>query len=173
MDGTGTDIHTERVAAYETPFGKGFFICRGKIVTRIFLPGLYSGNDPVPEPDGFQKKIAKQLSGAFLGIQPAVSLNILEMDGLSEFFRAVLLEVHRISSGKTQTYSETALKAGHPKAARAVGRVMANNRFPLVIPCHRVVASKDPGGYQGTVEMKLFLLEKERKTCQFAPNVLL
>jgi methylated-DNA-[protein]-cysteine S-methyltransferase len=62
------------------------------------------------------------------------------------------------------SYGELAAKAGYPRAARAVGSVMSSNRFPIVIPCHRVVAAGEkPGGYtspQG-VGMKLRLLALE------------
>ena len=57
------------------------------------------------------------------------------------FQRRVLDCCRRIPYGQTQSYAELAIAAGSPGAARAVGRTMATNPIPLVIPCHRVVGS--------------------------------
>lgn len=85
-----------------------------------------------------------------------------DTSGLSEFTRRVLGICVRISPGQTLTYGELARKAGNPKAARAVGQVMAKNRFPLLIPCHRVVRSNgNPGGFGGGRNMKQKLLAME------------
>lgn len=59
----------------------------------------------------------------------------------SEFQRKVQRACQKIPRGEVLSYGELAAAAGSPGAARAVGSVMRNNRFPLVIPCHRVVAS--------------------------------
>jgi methylated-DNA-[protein]-cysteine S-methyltransferase len=51
---------------------------------------------------------------------------------------------------------------GKPSAARAVGRALATNPFPIIIPCHRAVRSDGSlGGYQGGLAMKRALLEME------------
>lgn len=66
----------------------------------------------------------------------------------TDFQRRVAQLTRRIRYGKTLTYGELAEKAGHPRAARAVGTIMSSNRFPIIIPCHRVVASGGKlGGY--------------------------
>jgi O-6-methylguanine DNA methyltransferase len=60
------------------------------------------------------------------------------------------------------TYSELATAVGRPRAARAVGQVMANNPFALLIPCHRVVGSGHAlHGFGGGLAMKEWLLEQE------------
>ena len=64
------------------------------------------------------------------------------------FQQRVIAACRRIPWGKTLSYSELALRAGSPNAARAVGNVMAHNRIPLIVPCHRVVgASGALGGF--------------------------
>jgi methylated-DNA-[protein]-cysteine S-methyltransferase len=63
------------------------------------------------------------------------------LDHLSPFQRRVAAACRAIPRGRTRTYGELAVKAGAPGAARAVGQVMAGNRTPLIVPCHRVVAA--------------------------------
>jgi methylated-DNA-[protein]-cysteine S-methyltransferase len=84
----------------------------------------------------------------------------------TDFQTRVLKVVRRIPFGKTISYGRLAEKAGYPRAARAVGSVMSSNRFPIVIPCHRVVAAGGkPGGYtspQGTgLKLRLLALESQ------------
>ena len=82
-------------------------------------------------------------------------------------FRAnVISRCRKIPYGTTATYGDLAAAAGSPGAARAVGRCMATNRIPLVIPCHRVVpASGGPGPFTapGGTEMKRRLLAMEAR----------
>ncbi len=86
----------------------------------------------------------------------------IDWDGVSAFRRAVLEETARIPAGETRSYGWLAQKVGNPRAARAVGRVMATNPLPLVVPCHRVVASDGSlHGYGGGLEMKAALLKAE------------
>jgi len=74
-----------------------------------------------------------------------------------------------IPRGRTLTYGEVAKRAGSPGAARAVGQAMRSNPIPLIVPCHRVVATNGLGGYAGTdrsadarCKRKAGLLELER-----------
>jgi len=82
----------------------------------------------------------------------------------TNFQKAILKTVKRIPYGKTLSYGEVAAKAGYPRAARAVGSVMASNRTPIIVPCHRVVASGQKiGGFstpQGIL-LKRRMLELE------------
>ena len=59
----------------------------------------------------------------------------------SSFRKAVTTACRRVRCGEMITYGELARQAGHAGAARAVGRVMATNPLPVIVPCHRVVAS--------------------------------
>ncbi len=64
--------------------------------------------------------------------------------------------------GHVVTYGELAALAGYPNAARAVGTAMAKNRIPIIIPCHRVIATGGKlGGYGGGLGLKRTLLEIE------------
>ena len=82
--------------------------------------------------------------------------------GLSEFARTVLDTLSRVPRGQMVSYGWLAARAGRPKAARAVGRIMAQNPFPLVIPCHRVVGATGAlTGFGPGLDMKRYLLERE------------
>jgi len=81
------------------------------------------------------------------------------------FQQAVIERCRRIPPGQTLSYGELARAVGHPGAARAVGSVMATNRFPLIVPCHRVVAAGGGlGGYSAPdgIRMKQRLLALEQ-----------
>ena len=71
----------------------------------------------------------------------------LELDWCTPFQRAVTNALRAVPYGETVTYGELAARAGFPKAQRAAGSFCANNRFAIVVPCHRVVASGSLGGF--------------------------
>lgn len=89
------------------------------------------------------------------------------------FQRRVVDRCRKIRFGQTMTYGQLARAAGSPAAARAVGNVMATNRTPLVVPCHRVVASSGGlGGYSaaGGTRTKLRMLEMEAALDAASPS---
>jgi methylated-DNA-[protein]-cysteine S-methyltransferase len=70
----------------------------------------------------------------------------LDMAGLSPFSQKVYRALRRVGRGHTVSYGELARSIGTPGAARAVGRAMASNPFPIVVPCHRVLAGGGKAG---------------------------
>ncbi len=79
----------------------------------------------------------------------------IDQQHLTPFGRRVVAACRRIGWGEVTSYGELAAKCRASGAARAVGSVMARNRFPLVVPCHRVLAAggllggySAPGGLQ-------------------------
>ena len=68
------------------------------------------------------------------------------LEHLSMFSRRVVRLCREVRYGETIEYGQLARRAGSPAGARAVGRVMALNRLPLIVPCHRVVSA---GGRMG------------------------
>ena len=89
---------------------------------------------------------------------------VVDLDDRTDFQRLVLDQCRKIPRGTVRTYAELARLAGHAGAARAVGNVMATNRVPLVIPCHRVIGSGGKlGGFSAPqgLAMKVRLLEME------------
>ncbi|MEX2188837.1 MAG: methylated-DNA--[protein]-cysteine S-methyltransferase [Pirellulales bacterium] len=88
----------------------------------------------------------------------------IDVSHLTPFERSVVQACRAIPYGETKSYGELATKVGRDGAARAVGRVMATNRFPLVVPCHRVLAAGGGlGGYSAPqgLSMKRKLLAME------------
>jgi len=85
----------------------------------------------------------------------------LDLSHLSPFQQKVLRETQKIRYGSTVTYSELAKNIA--SSPRQVGRALARNPFPIVIPCHRVVAKNGIGGYSAGTHIKAKLLELE--TC--------
>jgi methylated-DNA-[protein]-cysteine S-methyltransferase len=78
---------------------------------------------------------------------------------LDEKIYKKLLEVPK---GKITTYGELAKAVGMKNGQRAVGRIMNNNPYPVIIPCHRVVKSDGKvGGYAYGEEIKSNMLTKE------------
>lgn len=88
----------------------------------------------------------------------------LDMTGIGDFHRAVYEKARAVGWGETTTYGALARQAGSPDSARAVGQAMGRNPVPIIIPCHRVLASSNKiGGFSafgGTVA-KARLLEME------------
>jgi O-6-methylguanine DNA methyltransferase len=83
---------------------------------------------------------------------------------LSPFAKKVYKVLLNIPLGEVRTYKWVAKKIRHPKAYRAVGQVLKNNPYPLIIPCHRVIASGDKiGGYAWGKKNKKTLLDLERQ----------
>ena len=81
---------------------------------------------------------------------------------LTEFQRQVYRAVSAIPRGQTRSYGWLAERVGRPRAARAVGRVMATNPLPIVVPCHRVIGSDGSlRGYGAGLPMKEALLRAE------------
>jgi len=108
--------------------------------------------------------LARQLRRCAEG-QPTTLLNIqLDLGHITPFQHAVMQACRQISWGEVATYGQLADRTGHRRAARAVGRVMATNPVPLVVPCHRVIAAgRRLGGYSAPqgIAMKRRLLHLE------------
>ncbi len=141
----------------------GYFGLAGtqEALCRTFLPGLQrqeveqklmesrrSTGDNFRWDKDFQRDLQERIMAYYEGdpvdfsTDPAVSLN-----ESSAFARRVLLACRRITFGRTTTYSDLARQVSSPRAARAVGSVMAGNPIPLIIPCHRVL--RTDGGLGG------------------------
>jgi methylated-DNA-[protein]-cysteine S-methyltransferase len=124
------------------------------------LPRLRGDGDVGVEP---RHSLAGRIAAHFSGEQDSFEDVELDLDGYTDFQRAVVETLRSVPWGEVVTYGELAALAGYPNAQRAAGSVCAHNRFPLVVPCHRVVAAEGIGRYGANgVEYKRRLLELER-----------
>ncbi|MCG9967657.1 methylated-DNA--[protein]-cysteine S-methyltransferase [Pelotomaculum terephthalicicum JT] len=113
------------------------------------------------QPQDVEKKLVQEIEKYFRGELVNFTASI-DWTGYTSFQRQVLAVVQQIPYGKVSSYKQVAIEAGFSKAARAVGGVMRSNRTPLVIPCHRVLASDGSlGGFSGGLDAKKLLLELE------------
>ncbi len=81
----------------------------------------------------------------------------------TDFQKSVWSELARIPYGETRSYKEIARAIGRPKAVRAVGNANGRNSLPLIVPCHRVIASDGRlGGFGHGVRLKNRLLNFEK-----------
>jgi methylated-DNA-[protein]-cysteine S-methyltransferase len=88
----------------------------------------------------------------------------LDLEGLQDFACGVYALARAIPPGQTRTYGDLAKELGDPGAARAVGRALGANPFPIVVPCHRILGAGDwSGGFSahGGVETKKRMLKIE------------
>lgn len=86
----------------------------------------------------------------------------LDLGGVTPFQAALVEAARSVPWGEVVSYGELAALAGRPGAARAAGTFCAENRFALIVPCHRIVAADGIGGYgAGGVALKRRLLALE------------
>lgn len=161
------------LAVFDSDLGWMCAAARGEVLCELSF-GYRSPKDAVhamrhshstpSNPDAFLRSLARRLqrfchgpSDDFLDIQ-------LDLREHTDFQRAVVNCCRKVPAGEMLTYADLAKQAGHPRAARAVGQVMAANRFPIIVPCHRVVGCNGSlGGYSARdgVNMKRRLLTLE------------
>jgi len=80
----------------------------------------------------------------------------------TDFQKTVWGALKKIPYGETRSYLDVAKSINHPKAFRAVALANAANKFPIIIPCHRVInANGNIGGYAGGASKKMWLLQHE------------
>lgn len=99
---------------------------------------------------------------------------VLDMDGVPEFHRRVFAVARAIAPGATMTYGEVAARLKEPGAARAVGQALGRNPFPIIVPCHRVLAAGGgAGGFsaRGGVATKMRMLSIEKASTGNAPGL--
>jgi methylated-DNA-[protein]-cysteine S-methyltransferase len=100
------------------------------------------------------KQAVEQLRAYFSGARFNFDLPV-DLSSLTAFQRAVLDTACRITPGQVWTYHRVAMEIGRPKSSRPVGQALAHNPVPIVIPCHRVIASNGSlGGYSGGSGLK-------------------
>lgn len=95
------------------------------------------------------RRALEELTEYFFGKRAVFDLPV-DLSALTPFQRGVLDVTSRIAPGQVWTYRRVAEEMGRPKSSRPVGQALAHNPVPIVIPCHRVIASDGSlGGYSG------------------------
>jgi methylated-DNA-[protein]-cysteine S-methyltransferase len=92
----------------------------------------------------------------------------LDLSEATPFQCNVWQSTRLIPYGETRSYLWLAIQIGRPEAVRAVGQALGRNPLPIIVPCHRVVASNGGlGGFSGGIEMKKHLLNLESSADKF------
>lgn len=104
-----------------------------------------------------------ELSAYFAGTLQQFTIPLFPLG--TPFQRQVWEALGRIPYGEVISYQQLALLIDHPRATRAVGNANGRNPLPIIIPCHRVIASNHRlGGYSGGLRTKIGLLQREGHT---------
>jgi methylated-DNA-[protein]-cysteine S-methyltransferase len=120
--------------------------------------------DKLPPSKGVAPKpvadAAKQLEEYFAGTRRTFQVKLTDV-AATTFQHDVWNALRAIPYGQVRTYGDVADAVNRPRAHRAVGNANHVNPWPIVVPCHRVVASAGLGGYGGGDEVKRYLLDLE------------
>lgn len=128
-------------------------ISSGKLIRSYFKNSRSGSNSKIGQ-------LGKQIQDFLGGEEVKFDLNLIDWEICSKFQQAVLLIEYYIPRGWVSSYGRIAQRLKIKRAAQAVGRALAHNPFPIIIPCHRTIRSDGQlGGYQGGLDMKHALLE--------------
>jgi methylated-DNA-[protein]-cysteine S-methyltransferase len=158
-----------------TPFGSVCVIWsvlnESPLIAHVLLsrPGLSAEDQAYKLYPNYKISSCKEIDAVAVSIKAYLegedikfSLNVVNLSQCSKFQQSVLRATYSIPRGSVSPYQLVAARLGIPKGARAVGNALANNPFPFIVPCHRVISSnRHIGGYGGGIAMKQALLERE------------
>ncbi len=137
------------------------FLSEDRFSTRFLINQSFP--TATPGNDVYIDEICRQLDNYDKGENIQISIDELLKIYEYGFRKKVWLETCKIARGTVSTYGLVARNIASPGAVRAVGSALAKNPFPLIIPCHRVIAAnRKLGGFSGGgIAMKRHLLECE------------
>jgi len=158
---------------FQTPFGEAAVVFRRKpfAILKTILPRadskdlieLLKGN--AFDNRGSHKKaldVSELIVDYFRGKPIAPPWEWMDMGGLTRLQQSVLVATANIPYGQLKSYKKLAEVIGRPRAYRFVGSALANNPFPILIPCHRVVRSDSSlGNFGGGTDLKRKLIQLE------------
>jgi methylated-DNA-[protein]-cysteine S-methyltransferase len=160
---TATATATTATMPLDTPIGRLVLECDGDVLIGLWLPHeRRHGRRDVDDVPPVLKEAAAQLEEYFAGERTEFDVT-MELDG-TPFQQEVWAELSRIPYGETISYGELARRVGRPNGPRAVGQANGRNPIPIIVPCHRVLASNGIGGYGGGLKIKRALLAVEGVT---------
>ena len=114
--------------------------------------------------------LKRRLVAYFNGEEVDFAGEPIDLKGAPRFHAAAWKACRSIPAGETRSYGWLAAQAGSPRAVRAAGQAMARNRLPIIVPCHRVVASDGDlrgfgrGANQLDLKQRLLELESSRRS---------
>ena len=111
------------------------------------VPTKTLSTNSLQESNGFVPELLQRIHGFYRGSRDDFADVPLDLDEWTPFQAAVAQVLRQVPWGEVVAYGELAALAGYPRAGRAVGTFCAHNRYFLLIPCHRVVASNGIGAY--------------------------
>ncbi len=157
---TRTAATTTVTMPLDTPIGRLVLECDGDVLIGVWLPHeRRHGRRDVDDVPPILEETAAQLEEYFAGERTEFDVT-MELDG-TPFQQEVWAELSRIPYGETISYGELARRVGRPRGPRAVGQANGRNPIPIIVPCHRVLASDGIGGYGGGLKIKRALLALE------------
>jgi len=133
-----------------------------------------NGDVPEAEPPAEVRRAIDGIIELLAGKPNDLSDVVLDLDGVPEFNRGVYDIAQKIPPGQTVTYGDIARKLGGVELSRDVGQALGRNPFPIVVPCHRVLAAGNkPGGFSanGGVVTKLKMLAIEGAAVNHTPSL--
>ena len=160
---------TISMTTFETELGRCGVRWSDAGITGVLLPGSRSLDGPAVDPADVPPFVRRAITGmtAAMAGEPADLRDVpLDLSGIDEMRQAVYAGTREIPVGSTRTYGEVARSIGRTdyEGARDVGAALAKNPFPIIVPCHRVLAANGalhgfsaPGG----LETKRRMLELE------------
>ena len=117
---------------------------------------------PAPDetaPDAHAAAAIAALQRYFEGKPESLADIRLDLTATSTAYRRIYAATRAVGWGRTATYGDIARRIGEPGAARAVGQAMSRNPVPIIVPCHRILAS---GGRMGGFSAYGGTLTKQR-----------
>lgn len=170
---------SEGFALFATAIGTCAVAWSGRGIVRVLLPGAsddaartrmardlptVSEQEPPPPVADAIRRIRALMNGARDDLADVP----LDVSAVSAFHCRVYEIARGIEPGTTLTYGEVAHRLGDPGAAQAVGQALGRNPFPIVVPCHRVLAAGGrPGGFSAPggaqTKLKMLVIEGARE----------
>jgi methylated-DNA-[protein]-cysteine S-methyltransferase len=158
---------------FETRFGVCGLAWNERGLTRLLLPQsdgsaverrLRAAAVRCEAPPPAIRKVIGEIQRYFEGARIDFASAALDLSAVDDFRRSVYQAARGIPFGRTITYGALARSIGAPEAARDVGQALGRNPIPLIVPCHRIVASggklggfSAPGGR--TTKQRMLALE--------------
>ena len=147
--------------AVASPVGRWGVLGDEQGLHRVLMPFEMVGHRASRSAPAVVSQAAEELTAYFVGQRRHFTVPRTP-SSTTAFQQDCWRALEAIPFGQVATYADIAAAVGRPRAARAVGNANHANPWPIIIPCHRVVAATGLGGYGGGIEVKEFLLDLER-----------